>query len=121
MKSLMKIIVTIITLLSATFGFSNTDKPTLQIKNESGKIVYLETKDWNATYVEVIIETDNGELLFSEYNIHTETFKRRYNFSELANGTYSLIIKSDLNTQILPVTITKDRLEIDFEHLTIIQ
>ena len=41
---------------------------------------------------------------------------KKYNLSELANGSYILKLKTDTTTKILPITITKDNLKIDWEN-----
>jgi hypothetical protein len=73
----------------------------------------------SSSFVEVTFQDENGKTLFSEYAIHTATFERKYNLSELANGAYFLIVKSETETKMLPIIITKDGLKIDLEHLEV--
>jgi hypothetical protein len=63
----------------------------------------------------VIFEDENGKIIFTEYAIHTASFERKYNLSELEKGQYILKIKTDTITQVLPITITDKELKMDWE------
>ena len=117
MKSIMKIATFLFVLLTANAAFAGTDKPVFKLKNLGEKTIYFETKEMSSSYVEVMFQDENGNTIFSEYAIHTANFERNYNLSELANGSYFLIVKSESTTQTLPITISEEGLEMDWEDL----
>lgn len=117
MRSILKMATFILVLLTANNAFANTGKPLFKIKDSGEKTFYLETFEMSSTFVEVKIQDENGKTLFAEYAIHTANFERKYNLSELVNGTYYLVVKSDTTTQLLPISITETGLEIEFEDL----
>jgi hypothetical protein len=110
-----KIATILAVLFMSNLVFAESGKPSFVIKNAGDKSFYFETKDMSSSFVEVIFEDENGKILFTEYAIHTANFERKYNLSELANGAYILKLKTDTTTNILPITITKDNLKIDWE------
>lgn len=117
MKTQIKIATIFIVLLISNFVFAGTDKPVFNLKNKGEKTIYFETKAMSSTFVEVTIQDKNGEKVFSEYAIHTAKFERKYNLSELKNGLYFIVVKSDTTTQMLPITITEKGLDMDWEEL----
>lgn len=121
MKTPIKMIIVIVALFMNNLAWAGTDKPFFQVKNSGEKVIHFETKEMTSTFVEVLFQNEKGETLFSEYAIRTIDFERKYNLSELENGTYFLTVKSDNATQVLPISIANNKLEIDFEHLETIQ
>ena len=102
---------------AATTSFATNDLPVFSIKNLGEKTFYLETKDMISNYAEVMIQNAEGEVLFSEYIVNTTTFERNYNLSELATGTYFLIVKSETKTQKFPLYLNEKNLEMDWAEL----
>ena len=117
MKSIMKIATILFLLSAANVAFAGSEKPVFNIKNVGEKTFYFETKEMSSSYVEVTFQDANGETIFSEYAIHTANFERNYNLSELAKGSYFLIVKSENTTQTLPITISEKGLEMDWNEL----
>ena len=117
MKTRIKIATIFAVLLMSNFVFAGTDKPVFKIKNTGEKTFYFETSEMSSTFVEVTFQDKNGKTIFSEYAIHTTDFERKYNLSELANGSYFLVVKSDTTSQILPISITKKGLDMEWGEL----
>lgn len=117
MKTRIKIIAMFTVLLISNFVFAGTEKPVFTLKKKGEKTIYFDTKEMLSSFVEVTIQNENGEKIFSEYAIHTSEFERKYNLSELNNGVYFIVVKSDVTTQMLPIKITDKGLEMDWEDL----
>lgn len=115
MKTQIKIATILAVLFMSNLVFAGTGKPSFIIKKAGEKSFYFETKDMISSFVEVIFEDENGNPIFSEYAIHSANFERKYNLSELESGSYILKLKTDTATKILPITITKNGLKIDWE------
>ena len=104
-------------LLMSNFAFAGTDKTVFKIKNTGEKTFYFETSEMSSSFVEVVFQDETGKTIFSEYAIHPADFERKYNLSELANGSYTLIVKSDSLTQMLPISISKKGLDMEWGEL----
>ena len=117
MKAPIKIIMLFAVLLISNLAIAGTGQPVFTIKDSGEKTFSFDTKEMSSSFVEVIFQDENGNKVFGEYAIHPATFERKYNLSELVNGTYYLVVKSDTETQILPISITKDGLKMDFKEL----
>lgn len=115
MKTQIKIATILAILFISNLVFAGTGKPSFIIKNAGEKSFYFETKDMSSSFIEVIFEDEDGNIIFSEYAIHTATFERKYNLSELTNGSYVLKLKTDTTTKMLPIKITSSDLKIDWE------
>ncbi len=115
MKTQIKIAITLAILFISNLTFAGTGNPSFIIKNAGEKSFYFETKDMSSAFVEVIFEDKNGNIIFTEYAIHSANFERKYNLSELAIGSYFLKLKTDTTTKILPISITKNELVIEWE------
>lgn len=82
----------LLTIFSAT-AFANTNPSPISIVHSAGNIYNVYYKSSEAEKVKISILDNNNELVFTE-RISKGSFKRPYNFSNLAYGQYQVIIES---------------------------
>ena len=117
MKSLIKMAMMVAMLTMVNTLAANTELPVFKIKTTGEKTLLFELAEPMSSAMEVIFQDEEGATLFSEYTIHPASFTRYYNLSELPEGQYYLLVKSDVTTQLLPITITKKELIMDWNLL----
>ena len=119
MKLLKKISSIAVVLFFANQAIATSGNPSFTIKNTEEKILYFEAKNMTLKDFEVKIKDDKGVVIFSEYGVNPENFKRRYNLSELENGEYFLYFESETEIQILPISIGNEEMKVDFSNFKI--
>ena len=106
-------------LLLTNLVIATNGNPIFTIKNTEEKILYFEAKNMDSKDFEIQIKDDKGIVIFSEYGLNPETFKRKYNLSELENGKYFLFFENDSEIQVIPISIENDEMKIDISNLKI--
>ena len=117
MKLLKKTSILVAMLFFANLVNATNGNPSFTIKSAEEKILYFEVKNMDSKDFEIQIKDDKGIVIFSEYGLNPETFKRKYNLSELENGKYFLFFENDSEIQVIPISIENDELKIDFSNL----
>jgi hypothetical protein len=73
--------------------------PSLSVSSASSSVYNVAYKAVEAGKVKVSIYNDNNELVFTETLNAVSSFNRPYNFSELAEGEYTIVLESKNDKQ----------------------
>ena len=119
MKLLKKISSIAVVLFFANHAIATSGNPSFTIKSTEEKILYFEAKSLTLKDFEIKIRDKKGVVIFSEYGVNPENFKRRYNLSELKNGEYFLYFETETEIQVLPISIENDEMNVDFSNLKV--
>lgn len=116
MKSHLKFIAVLVGFLAFNNSILAVEKPFFNLKVTEEKTLFIQVTEVVSDALEISIQKKNGEVLFSEYSLNNN-FERKYNLSELADGSYLLIVKIDGQIQQIDVSISDDGLSIDMNQL----
>lgn len=108
-----KIIGLLSLLLITGVAFATPINPTLSVIDAEKKLLHFEAGNFVTSAMEIRLQDEQGEVLFSEYVVDPGSFVRHYNLSELPNGLYLLLVEGDEKTVELPIRIDSNLLRIE--------
>lgn len=74
---------------------------------------YVEISNATLTQFDIQVENEYGELIFSKQTMEpTATYKRKYDFSALEDGSYTLTVKSEKETNQTRFSIKYGNIEV---------
>ena len=110
---------TFLTTLFAIFlsiaAFANNSERTIELSGSKVKIAAIENtkavtisiNNLSLDVIEISLESNEGDLLFSETAKNVTSYAKRLNLTQLQAGTYKLIIKKNLVKTIQPFELTE--------------
>lgn len=113
MKSILKITAVITFFSFANIALGQQKVSPVAIEILDGKSFSFHTELSHQNYFEVSFKDVNGEVVFSEYVVHTADFSRIYNLMELNEGNYFLHLMGDDFDHIISINKKEDSLAIN--------
>lgn len=95
---------TIIAIILFVSFSSFAKNPTMEVAPVSGSVYNVFYKSVDAGTVKVSILNSNKEVVFSETLTEVSSFKRPYNFSNLAEGNYTIVLEDKNGKQVQEVS-----------------
>ncbi len=111
----------LIMLFFVNMAIANTGtNPGFAIKASYGKAFVLFHESAGLTDFEIRLKGTDGQLIFEEDVKKTSNFARKYNLENVSEGAYFLLIENEQMLRIQPITIKKNKLDIDQTLLKVI-
>ncbi|MFT4533629.1 MAG: hypothetical protein ACJA1A_003543 [Saprospiraceae bacterium] len=98
-------------IFSAVSVFATSTEPS--ITSNGNKSFIIDKKVWKSNAVDILIENKNGETIYSNHQ-NLERSKK-YSLENLEAGDYIVTISNEIKSVENKITITKERLFIDFD------
>lgn len=108
MKTMKKVMLTIMTVMISTMAFANNEKPVVKVERVGAKSVAVIAYHLGEESTQIQLKSNNGKTLYRANVEQGNQFAQRLNLTAIAAGDYTLEIENNSTFTAIPVKMGKD-------------
>lgn len=108
MKTMNKIMLTIMIVMISTIAFANNEKPVVKVERVGAKSLAVIAYHLGEESTQIQLKSNNGKTLYRANVEQGNKFAQKLNLSTIAAGDYTLEIENNNTFTAIPVKLDKD-------------
>lgn len=108
MKTMKKVMLTIMTVMISTLVIANENRPTVKVENVTAKSIAVIAYDFGGEKTGIQLRSANGQVFYTETINSGENFGKKLELSAVPNGEYTLEVENANSYTAIPVIINND-------------
>ena len=105
MKTLRKVMLTVMMVMVAAVGFANGNKPEVNVKALGAKVVSVQAQGLGNSETKVQIKNENGVILHQLVADNSDKYVKRLDLTALPEGNYTLELENETSFTATPIKL----------------